>query len=216
MAQFVIQARDGKTEFIRPWAGITAQSVDQALSEGLGLVRPEGVVVSRINPDSPFAKVGVSVGDVVLKVDGQPVNTPAEMLFRMSLRALGDVAAFEIIQGDETLVKNVGMVAPPQIDTSNILQMPEGAALAGLAVAVATPAILNELWLPPTLRGVIVLNPGPNAGSVGLRIGDILNAINNMDIVTAQDVPKALEKSSRRVKVEAMRGSQRITLRFGL
>jgi Do/DeqQ family serine protease len=216
VAQFVIQARDGKTEFIRPWAGITAQSVDQALSKGLGLVRPEGVVVSRINPDSPFAKVGVSVGDVVLKVDGQPVNTPAEMLFRMSLRALGDVAAFEIIQGDETLVKNVGMVAPPQIDTSNILQMPEGAALEGLAVAVATPAILNELWLPPTLRGVIVLNPGPNAGSVGLRIGDILNAINNMDIVTAQDVPKALEKSSRRVKVEAMRGSQRITLRFGL
>ena len=216
VAQFVSQARNGKTEFVRPWAGITGQPVDQALSEGLGLPRPEGVVISAINPESPFAKVGVNVGDVVMAVDGQPVNTPAEMLFRMSLRGLGEIAEFEIIQDGDLVVKPVGMVAPPEIDESAILTMPAGEKLEGLTVANATPAVLNELGMPPSVTGVIVLNPGPKAGRVGLRPGDILLEINNEEIVSVEDIAAALDKSNRRVKIQAQRGNQSLTLRFGL
>jgi len=216
VAQFVAQARDGKTEFVRPWAGITGQPVDQALSEGLGLPRPEGVVISQINAESPFAKVGVRVGDVVMSVDGQPVNTPAEMLFRMSLRGLGETAAFEIIHDGALVVKDVGMVAPPQIDESAILSMPAGGKLEGLTVADASPAILNELHLPPQVTGVIVLNPGPVAGRVGLRPGDVLREINRETITSVEDVAPALDKSNRRVLITAQRGAQRLTLRFGL
>jgi len=216
VAQFVAQAKAGKTEFIRPWAGITGQPVDQSLAEGLGLERPQGVVISQMNPDSPFAKAGLGVGDVVIGVDGQPVNTPAEMLFRMSLRGQGALVDFDVIQNGAVTTVAVPMVAPPEVQEEDVLQMPAGAALEGLTVALASPALLNKLRLPPTLKGVIVLNPGPKAGRTGLRPGDVLREINNIPITAPQDVPEALAKSTRRVKISAQRGNQRLTLRFGL
>ena len=138
------------------------------------------------------------------------------MLFRMSLRGLGEIAEFEIIQDGDLVVKPVGMVAPPEIDESAILTMPAGEKLEGLTVANATPAVLNELGMPPSVTGVIVLNPGPKAGRVGLRPGDILLEINNEEIVSVEDIAAALDKSNRRVKIQAQRGNQSLTLRFGL
>ncbi|WP_420861388.1 trypsin-like peptidase domain-containing protein [Algirhabdus cladophorae] len=216
VAQFVSQAKAGNTEFIRPWAGITGQSVDQALSEGLGLPRPEGVVISQINPDSPFAKAGLAVGDVILRVDGLPVNTPAEMLFRMSLRGQGDLVDFDVILNGQEKTVAVPMLAPPKIQQSTVLQMPVDGPLAGLSVALADAAVRTELRLPPSVQGVVVLNPGPTAGRIGLRPGDVLREINNTPIVALQDVADTLNSSGRRVKISAQRGNQRLTLRFGL
>ncbi|MDT8328965.1 MAG: trypsin-like peptidase domain-containing protein, partial [Roseovarius sp.] len=83
VAQFVAQARAGNDRFHRPWAGIAGQQVTADMAEGLGLDRPGGIVISLLHPESPFSKAGFQVGDVVVAVDAQPVNTAAEMVFRM-------------------------------------------------------------------------------------------------------------------------------------
>ena len=67
--------------------------MDADLSDGLGLLRPEGVIITALHRASPLAQAGISVGDVIVEVAGQPVNTPAEMLFRMSVQGLGGKAA---------------------------------------------------------------------------------------------------------------------------
>src|SRR6056297_3725625 len=89
VAQFVDQARAGNTEFQRPWAGLRGQSVMADMAEGLGLDRPGGIVVSQLHPQSAFLAAGLQAGDVITAVDGQPVNTPAEMIFRMSVKGIG-------------------------------------------------------------------------------------------------------------------------------
>ena len=62
------------------WLGIRYQELTPELREGHGL--PEslrGVIVTRIEPDSPLADEGVQPGDVIAEVGGQPVGSVAEL-----------------------------------------------------------------------------------------------------------------------------------------
>ncbi len=76
---FVKQAEAGAKHFTQPWAGITAQNVDAATADSLGLPKPEGVLLADVAPSSPFARAGIKQGDVLLSVGGEPVNTPQEL-----------------------------------------------------------------------------------------------------------------------------------------
>ena len=73
--------------------------MDFDLAESLGLDRPGGVVLTALHRLSPFAAAGLRVGDVITLVDGAEVNSPAEMIYRMSVRGIGAEAEVMILRG---------------------------------------------------------------------------------------------------------------------
>src|SRR6056297_305221 len=76
VAQLAAQARAGNTAFARPWAGLAGQVVTPDMADGLGLDRPEGLVISQVHPASAFDG-HLAPGYVVVAVDEVPVNSPA-------------------------------------------------------------------------------------------------------------------------------------------
>lgn len=212
--QFVLQAKAGNTRFARPWAGITGQSVDAALSETLGLSVPGGVAISEIHPASPFAETGVLAGDVVLSVDGMAVNTPAEMLFRMSVRGIGASTDVEVSRQGELLHVAVPMVAPPDVPPRAPITLGRGSVLPGLTVVNLNPAVAEELGVALTESGAAISETGQVAPRVGLEVGDIILAVNGRRVDTAKDCEDALRLISRRFQVDVLRGERRLTLRF--
>lgn len=214
VAEFVDQAKAGQDSFQRPWAGMMGQPVDADLSDGLGLSAPGGVLISGLHPGSPFAQAGLQVGDVVLTVDGQPVNTPAEMLFRMSISGIGQSAMIDYVhQGDVTQTK-VAMILPPDVPARNETLLDRDSRLPGLRVARVNPAVIAEYGLSFDLEGVVVLDPGPYAARIGLRPGDMLRGINRRAVQDPKDVQRLLDRAGSRVQIEAQRGNQRLYLRF--
>ncbi|KID12591.1 trypsin-like peptidase domain-containing protein [Ponticoccus alexandrii] len=214
VAQFVDQAKAGETRFQRPWAGLTGQPVDADLSGSLGLRLPGGVVIADLHPESPFAKAGLQVGDVVLAVDGQPVNTPPEMLFRMSIRGLGHMARVTYASGGEEREAEVAMIAPPEVPARAAINLGKDAVLPGLALSRVNPAVAADYGLPMDAEGVLVTDPGPWGARAGLREGDILRSINGTAIEAPADVDRALRRAAPRVAIEAERGRRRLLLRF--
>ena len=214
VAEFVRQAADGRDTFARPWAGIVGQSVDQGLAESFGLSLPEGIVISDLHPQSPFVEAGFQVGDVVLQVDGQPVNSPPEMIFRMSVAGMGNVAAVTRYRDGGEEIIDVRMIAPPDNESDAVLTLGRNTALPGLTVGQITPALLSELRLPVSLRGVVVVDPGPVGARVGLRRGDVLLGINNERIQDPADVERVLARAGRWIAVDAQRAGRRLSLRF--
>ena len=214
VAEFLDQARDGKTRFERPWAGATGQPVAADLSDGLGLSRPEGVVITALHPASPLATAGIEVGDVVVEVAGQPVNTPAEMLFRMSVRGLGEDVDMMFIRGGEPLRTKVDLIAPPDEPPRNAQRLGDRDVLAGLHVARINPAVTAELGLPLNKDGVVVIEPGPLGRRVGLQTGDVIRRVDRFVIQSPSDVGPALRQAAPNVSIEAERGGQRLILRF--
>lgn len=214
VSQFVDQAQRGETRFQRPWAGITGQPVDADLSDSLGLLLPGGVVIANLHAASPFTAAGLQVGDVVLSVDGQPVNTPAEMIFRMSVRGIGEQASVRFASRGEEKEAKVAMIAAPNTPPAEVTQLGTRDVLPGLTVARINPAVADELNLPAGLEGIIVLDPGNAGARVGLRRGDILLGIDGRELTSPKDLGRLLERAGNGVRVDALRGNARLVLRF--
>ncbi len=215
VAQFVMQAQDGQSNFMRPWAGINGQAVDISLAEGFGLAVPEGVVISAIHPLSPFAEAGLGAGDIVLSVDGQPVNAPAEMLHHMSVRGVGQVASITYLSEGEVKSAGVALISPPNDPPSNPLTVVEGA-LAGLSLATINPAVSAEFGLPPEAQGVIITRVEGPLRRVGLRRGDLIGAINREPIATSADVEAISREGARSWRIDGVSNGRRFTYRFRL
>jgi Do/DeqQ family serine protease len=212
--QFLKQARAGKTAFERPWAGATGQPVDADLSDGLGLLRPEGIVLTSLHRASPLAQAGLGVGDVIVDVAGQPVNTPAEMVFRMSVRGLGETIEVTYLRDGELRQTEVALIAPPDDPPRDTRILSERDILAGLEVARINPAVSSELDLPLDKEGVVVIDPGPLGQRVGLKTGDVIRRVDRLRIDAPGDLGPALRAAAPGVTIEAERGGQRLLLRF--
>jgi Do/DeqQ family serine protease len=209
---FVSQARQGKTRFERPWAGMSGQPVDQSLADSLGLAVPEGLVISGLHPESPFAEAGFEVGDVITAVDGAPVNSPSEMVYRMSVVGAGKVHIHRVRAGDTQSVA-VSLVSAPEIPPRDEQKLGHRTVLPGLVVMTINPAVLAEYNLPLEVRGVIIANPGELGARVGLRAGDVLLGINGKRIQAPQAAGRALSRSGR-FQLEVLRGNRRVVLSF--
>ena len=214
VGQFVAQARDGNSEFERPWAGMVGQPVDADLSESLGLVLPGGVVVSELHDLSPFAAAGFEVGDVITAVDGEPVNTPSEMIYRMSIRGIGATAEVSRLRGDSAETVAVQMSAAPETPPRDERILGRRDVLPGLRLVNANPRLIEETGLPLTTRGVVVLDPGPYGVRIGLHPGDILRAVNGQPIEATDAVRAALLRAGSPIQLEILRDGRRASLRF--
>ncbi|WP_283643773.1 trypsin-like peptidase domain-containing protein [Marinovum algicola] len=214
VAQFVAQARDGQDRFLRPWAGMNGQAVDADLSDGLGLALPGGVVISELHAASPFAAAGIVVGDVILAVDDLPVNTPAEMIYRMSVRGIGASVTVDYMRGGRPAEARVTLIAPPDDPPREELVLGRGDRFEGLRLARLNPALRDELGLAANASGVIVLEPGAVGARIGLRAGDILLAVGRYAIERPSEAARLLGQASGRVAVQVQRGNRRLALRF--
>ncbi|MCJ7871656.1 trypsin-like peptidase domain-containing protein [Phaeobacter sp. J2-8] len=214
--QFVEQARQGHARFQRPWAGLSGQGVDADLAESLGLDLPGGVVIADMHDASPFAAAGLGVGDVIVAVDGQPVNTPPEMIFRMAVRGIGATAEVSFVQNGEVRAASVDMIAPPDLPPRDEVTLGARDLLTDLRIARLNPAVRDELGFGEDAEGVVVLATGEIGARLGLREGDILLAIGRNVVVEPGDVAPLLRNLSGRVAIQIQRGSRRIALRFRL
>ncbi len=210
---FVEQARNGNTRFVRPWAGLAGQSVDADMAEMLGLNVPEGIILSGIHPNSPFASQ-FEVGDVITKVDGAPVNTPPEMMFHMAVKGEGRKIRVTRVRNGRTLGLTVELMAPPEAPARATLTLTEASLLPGLVVERINPAVIAERNLAFDASGIVVVDPGQLGARVGLRMGDILVSIAGQAVRDPQDVAALLPAGQRRTVVTAIRGNKRFNLRF--
>ncbi len=213
---FVEQARAGLSEFGRPWAGISGQPVDADMAGPLGLDRPGGIIVSGLHAASPFLAAGLDVGDVITSVDGQPVNTPNEMIYRMAVAGLGKSAMITRLRDGASASFPVDLIAAPDLPPRDALTLQRDSVLPGLALARVNPAVIAEMNLPLEAQGIVVTNPGRFGPRIGLRQGDVILSVNGIEVTHPDEVATLLGGQVRRFGVLVLRGDRRISLRFRL
>lgn len=214
VARFVEQAEGGARRFVRPWAGAIAQPVDHVIADSLGLPRPEGVILSDMRPDSPFARAGLQAGDVILAFEGQPVNVPAELLFRMTVQGLGTEARMEALRRGERLHVQVAMMPPPETPPREEVAITGETPLRGLVAANINPAVITEYGLPLDATGVVVLGLSDIAARTGLQPRDIILAVNGVAIADTATLERAAWARGRNWSLDLLRDGRRVSLRF--
>jgi Do/DeqQ family serine protease len=216
VAQVVTQAQAGNTRFQRPWAGVTAQAVDAALAQAFDQRQPEGVVLLDLHPDSPLARAGLLRGDIILTVDGAPVNSPAEMMFRLAARGLGGQSDLTYRRGSDTSSATIALDLPPDTPDRQTRRIDGQSPLRGLQVMRINPAVIAELDLPTDASGIVIADLKDIAARTGLRFGDIILSVNEQTITTTDDVRRAATERTRNWQIQVLRDGTRVSLRFRL
>ncbi|SHE64655.1 Do/DeqQ family serine protease [Ruegeria intermedia] len=216
VAEFLRQARAGNTEFVSPWAGMSGQAMSADIAESLGLSLPQGVVISDLHPLSPLAEAGLRVGDIVTHVDGEEVNSPAEMKFRMSVAGVGGTSVLTRLRGGERSEVAVALVPAPETPPTEETTLTDRTVLPGMTVARVNPALIVKMGLPLSQNGVVVVDPGPYGARAGLRPGDVIKAVNGRQAERPRDIVRALRNPGRRVQIDLERRGKLVSLRFRL
>ncbi len=214
VATFLAQARQGNSSFVRPWAGMVGQLVDSNLAEGFDLDRPEGMVVVDMHPESPFGKVGIAPGDVIVAINGKAVNGPAELLYHLSVLGTGTTADIEFVRQGDRSVARVALIAPPDKPDRNLITITGDNPLSGLTVSGINPAVIAETGLPLDASGVVVMRVDGIAARIGFRPGDILKAVNDHKIEGTADAEVAAGDAVAVWTISIERGGQVMSMRF--
>lgn len=213
---FLDQALAGAKHFTKPWSGMSGQTVDAQLADSLGLDRPEGVLVAQLAPDSPFSRAGVATGDVILAIDGESVNSPQELSFRLTEGGLGKTVRVDFLHKGEKRQAPLELMSPPDKPPRDTLTISDDVVFRGLTVERINPAVIAELALPPDARGVVVSRAEDIAAQVGLQEGDILLSVNGQPIQRPQDVRLAAQDKTHFWQVDVLRDGNRLRLRFSI
>ena len=214
VATFVRQAGEGADRFRRPWAGMSGQAVDFALAEGFGLDRPRGMLIDALHDASPFRAAGLLPGDIVVSVDGRPVNAPAEMLFRISVAGPGTSVDIGYIRDGQERGLAVRLAEAPEDPPRETRTIGGSSPLTGLTVARVNPAVIAEMNLGLNEAGVVVMSVEGIAIRAGFAPGDLIRRVNGTTIASPTDAVTAGEANTRRWEIELERGGQTLNMRF--
>jgi len=210
MVRSVIAGITQGGRLVRPWLGVTGQTVTAEIAASLGMPRPMGVLINDIHRLSPAHAAGLAVGDVVIAVAGRPVDDPHALKFRIATLPVGGTADLRAWRRGSERQVTLKLVAPPEEPPRDTTEIGGTNPLAGATVANMSPALAEELGLDPAPEGVFVieLRRGAAAIRLGFRPGDRVLAINGEEIAAVRQLAAVLARPAERWRVSLSRAGK--------
>lgn len=212
MVRLVAEAAIAGGKVQRAWFGGEMQSVTSDIAEGLGLDRPQGVLITEIVADGPAERAGLQIGDLVLDVNGKAIDSPDAFGYRLATVRLGDQANLTIQrQGKIKKVKLKAEIAPekPARDGQEISGY---SPFDGTLVYNLSPAVAQELGMDTAFKGVVIaeVKRGSTAERLGVRVGDIVRRVNGEAVRDTQSLKRLTDQEFRIWRLEIERDGQLI------
>ncbi|MBA3812199.1 MAG: Do family serine endopeptidase [Caulobacteraceae bacterium] len=215
--QVVAAALGGGRAVVRPWLGAKTQALTGEMARSLGLASPQGVVVTEVWAGGPAARAGIAQGDVVVSVDGAPVNDEAGLNYRVATRRAGETLSLAVRRnGGAARTLSTRVEAPPAQPPADLRTLSGRNPLAGASVVNFSPAAAYEYGADPFGgHGVLVTRVDQGyAQTIGLQPGDFIREINGVKIATTRDLAAALETPVRAWTLAIQRAGRLITATF--
>lgn len=179
----------------RGWLGVRVQDVTRDIAESLGKPALKGAMVAGVDPKGPADVAGIKTGDVIDKLNGEPVN--GRSLPRLVAEiAPGEKATFGIWRkGKAMQVEATLKPSPEKPDLPPEAPKPKKdakktVALAdlGLTVAAIDDAARQKYDLSDSQRGVLVsdVTEGGVAAERGLQPGNIVTEVQQISVNTPE------------------------------
>ena len=165
-------------------------------AEGDSIIKPsDGVLIARVQPDTPAQKAGLQDGDVVVKVDGKPTPSTAAFMRIIASRRPDAEVNLEIIREGERMTKQATLVErTDERLMAGVPAMPQrGGELArlGLTVEEADADLLKSMNLE---RGAVIASVKEDspAAERGLQAGDVITKVNGREVQDADSMRDAV------------------------
>lgn len=173
--------------------GVGTQDLTPELAQVFDIEQQQGAVITQIDNDSPAERAGLKVGDVIVKVNGRPVQNSLDLRNVVGLLRTGSRIDMEVIRRGE------------RHQIRAIITKQEKRSLSGETLSpYLQGAILGEIYEELRYRrrkveGVLVVEVAPHspAERAGLREGDIIIAANKRPVTNLDELQQATKGQQR-------------------
>jgi serine protease Do len=227
LAKWVSRQLADKGSVERAYLGIGIQPVNQQLADQFHLARPEGVLVTDVQANTPAGKAGLRSGDVILEFGGKKVATPWHLQALVEETKIGSSQPMKILREGKPLTltvkpekqpANYGMSGKESAGAEGERGEPATFDKLGLSVQDVTADMAKRLNLHDT-SGVVIteVRQGSPAAMAGLDAGMVITQLNRKPVKSAEQFRKMLDTSSLKdgvlLLVRSEQGSRFVVLR---
>jgi serine protease Do len=235
--------------FLHPYLGISGATLNPDAAQAMGLnAAQRGALVDSVTPGSPADKAGVRAsskqvtidgqsvqagGDVIVKIDNQPVNTMDDIISYLSRSTkLGQVVSLTVLRDGQQKTLQVTLGSRPGQSSTQPAQpstsqnsSPGWLGISGLTL---TAEIAKAMNLPDTQKGALVENvtlgsPADKAGLQGsarsfttaegqqiMLGGDVITAVDGKSVSTIQELTQTIQaaKAGQKVTLSIVRNGE--------
>jgi serine protease Do len=155
-----------------------------------------GAIVTQVESNSPAAKAGVKVGDLITRIDGREVSDAGQLQVMVGQTKPGTTIKLQVMRDGKNMelpvtLEKMGARDKGEDETaSNEAGKPRW----GLGLSDLTPDVREQLQASEEVKGAVIerVLPGSPADNAGLRPGDVILSVNRHQTASASDVKKAL------------------------
>ena len=155
-----------------------------------------GGVVTQVELDSPAAKAGLQIGDVITEIDGQKVSDASELQVMVGQKQPGSKITLKVLREGKSMTIPVTLeeLGNRQAEGSDASANGERKMHWGIGLGNLTPELREQLQAPHEIHGAVIeqVQPGSSADNAGLQQGDIILEVNRHKVQSASDVQQAL------------------------
>jgi serine protease Do len=187
----------------RPAVGISVTNVRPEDAEVYRLERIQGVVAQDFPEGSPARAAGVRQGDVIVGVDGRPVERVGQFQRMIATRQPGETVRLDVIRYGERRSVEVRLMEAPTAGQETTAQGPtrpapesEKSTKLGVGVSVLTPELARRYELPASATGLVVTDVAnySAAARYGIGEGTRIQAVDGQEVRDVAAFSRAVER----------------------
>ncbi|MBN2206698.1 MAG: Do family serine endopeptidase [Candidatus Aminicenantes bacterium] len=194
LAKKVVAQLKDKGRVVRGYLGVTITAINEDVRKSLNLKTGKGVLVNTVEKDSPADKAGLKIYDVILSVNGKPVESPSDLSLKIADVEPG--AKVEIVYTrDEKERTTTAVVSELDPEDKGPAAVEPGTDI-GLSVQVLTPGAARRYGLR-IQEGLLItdVRAYSEAERKGLAAGDVIVEINRRPASKVEDLESAIKRA---------------------
>jgi serine protease Do len=192
----------------RGWLGVRLGQVTPEIAQRVGMARPRGALITAVTPNSPAARAGLQVGDVVISFGGKEIIESRNLTRYVAEAEIEGTTALEYLRGMRRLSANVKVERLDEGRPRTLLagekggralaapgpNAPEGRAL-GITLAQQTPAMRQRFNLTSSTKGLVVTAVDPSSDAAGkIQPGDMIVEMQFENVQTVSQAQRVAER----------------------
>ncbi|WP_353235103.1 Do family serine endopeptidase [Diaphorobacter ruginosibacter] len=190
--------------------GVQIEQVSKDVAESLGMAKPQGALVRGVEVGSPAEKAGIEAGDVITRFDGKTVEKTVDLprlvgntkpgtkstitVFRRGASRDLSITIAEVEPDEKTAAKSSSGGGKSKSSSAAAEQL-------GLVVSDLTDAQRKELKVK---GGVRVTEAAEAAARAGLREGDVIMSVANVEVHNVKEFEAAVAKADKNKPVNVL------------
>jgi serine protease Do len=199
----------------RGFLGVSIAEMNKDLADEVGLDQIKGVYLARIMEDGAAGKAGIEEGAVVMKVEGQEVNSTAELMSKVAQHRPGEIIDITVFEDGD--LKDYSLTLRNVYGSTKIVTEEDELFIKELGAAFAKPdkETMNDLGIDFGMQ-VTALRNGV-LSSKGIDKGFIVERMNKKDINSISDIREVVSSVRGGLLIEGIYpNGQRVYYGIGL